>query len=134
MVGHLVRGQVDGELYRELLPNVLELDVFDFLVHLVQPVQTLIESVARAVVSRRLQCRVAREPIVMGVIGILKDLEIGDSINSSFPMHQLHVLQQDVFELEIVFLRYEWFLADPEVSCRPLEVNSDFLPSSELFG
>lgn len=69
----------------------------------------------------------------MGVIGILKDLEIGDSINSSFPMHQLHVLQQDVFELEIVFLRYEWFLADPEVSCRPLEVNSDFLPNSELF-
>lgn len=49
-------------------------------------------------------------------------------------MHKLHILEQNVFKLEVALLGDEGLFADPHVSLGPSQVDLDLLPTSELFG
>lgn len=65
---------------------------------------------------------------------VVKDLEISNSIDSSFPMDKLAIFQQNIFELEISLLGNKWLLADPVVTAGPLEMHADLFPIAKLLG
>ena len=60
------------------------------------------------------------------------DFKICNSINSSFPMNELHVFQEDILELEITLLSYEWLNTNPFVPSCPFEMNTNFFPYAKF--